>query len=126
MTQIKEQLEKLKPREFWLSSESMYWTYDKPTHESLLTFDHVVIEKSHADLLEALLIEAVKTIEEVKSKLSLTSLTTFPINVRELDGSISQQRPRSITGIAYDSCDKTLVLIAEKLSGPADVDLGEL
>ena len=35
-------------------------------------------------------------------------MTTFPINVRELDGTISSVRPKSAAGEAYDDIQQAL------------------
>ncbi len=56
----------------------------------------------------------IAVMEEVKRRLGCCMLTGFPVNVRELDGSISQHRPRTNEGEAYDLISKTLAEIEEK------------
>lgn len=73
MTKIKELIEKLKPREFWVERKSFSshclaaWD-EKPDRVTFKVAKEVVhvVEKQHADLLEACLIEAVESLEYYK------------------------------------------------------------
>jgi len=64
-------------------------------------------------------IQAIEIMREALSKievhLTYSAHTSFPINVRELDGTISQQRPKSNEGNAYDKAKEALDKIGEIL-----------
>lgn len=62
-------------------------------------------------------IEAMKTAEV---RISHTSLTMMPINVREPDGAISSHRPKSNEGHAYEALKNALAQIDQILRGEAD------
>jgi predicted RNase H-like nuclease (RuvC/YqgF family) len=57
---------------------------------------------------------AVEALEFVKIRLDGMELTSFPINVRELDGTISTERPKSNAGHAYDKTKEALATIKAK------------
>lgn len=58
-----------------------------------------------------------KALEEIEIRLSHCAMTSFPINVRELDGSISQHRPKSNEGHAYDKAREALKNYRDKYGG---------
>lgn len=55
----------------------------------------------------------IETLKTIKIRLGGSSHTLMPINVRELDGSISQHRPPSNEGIAYNLASALLKEIGE-------------
>lgn len=58
-------------------------------------------------------LKMIETLKEIRIRLACSSHTLMPINVRELDGSISQHRPPSNEGIAYNLASALLKEIGE-------------
>ena len=57
--------------------------------------------------------KAVEALKDVKKNLSNCMLDSYPMNVRELDGSISQVRLRTIEGKVVDAIKQTLKELGE-------------
>lgn len=76
-----------------------------PLQKELSRLKEVARPRDYSDqwtsLISALEV-AVEALDKAEILISHTSLTCMPINVREIDGSISQHRPKSNTGEAYD------------------------
>lgn len=66
---------------------------------------------SRAALKSELMREVREALKRTEARLSGMAMTTFPINVRELDGSISTVRPKSAAGEAYDDVRQALTAL---------------
>lgn len=65
------------------------------------------LEKERDALKEKLAV-AVEALKDTEGLISGMAMTCLPINVREPDGSISQVRPNTKAGLAYDKIQETL------------------
>jgi hypothetical protein len=77
------------------------------SNQDLPIWTHV-IEKSFYDSVVAENKRLREALGEIKIRLQYCQHTGFPENVRELDGSISQHRPPTNEGRAYDIARKAL------------------
>lgn len=68
-------------------------------------------------LLEEVNQSLISALENIEIRLQYCQHTGFPINVRELDGSISQQRSKTNEGHAYDLAKQALESARQKLKG---------
>lgn len=112
--------EDVKPRQFWISefngNKNLQAFNDKPEEiKAILTFNYEIEMPAynyfHVIELEPTL-QFMKEMGELLKKseliLSYQNLTTLPIHVREHDGSISMQRPKSQIGLLYDETKEVL------------------
>lgn len=62
-----------------------------------------------------IILEQQRALEDIRIRISGCAMTSFPIIIRELDGSISMERPLSNEGHAYNKAKVVLASTSAKL-----------